>query len=99
MRRHPVARFHVGGDRNGNAARDAGDGREHFIAADALAIHVAQAERDARAGRREGREARLDEDARAARVPGVGQHEHRPLDVEPAQYFGFGGAPAHRARR
>jgi len=81
----------------GTAAGDARNGGEHFVATDTLAVSVAQTERDPRARRREGGEARFHKDPGATGVPGVRQDEHRPLDVEPAQHFGFGRA--HRARR
>ena len=82
LRRHPVARFHIGGDRDGDPARDSRNGREHVVASDALAVGIPEAKSNAGTGRGERREAGFDKDPRAARVPCVGQHEHRSLHME-----------------
>src|SRR5438876_736704 len=74
---------------NTESAPASRNGREHLIAADALAVRVPEAEGNARAGRREGGEARFDEDASTAGVPGVGEDEHRPLDVEAPEDVGL----------
>ena len=87
--RHAVACLHVGGNGHIDAARDACDGGQHLVSTDPLAVRVSQAEGDPRTRRGECLEARFDEDPRAARVPRVGQHEHRALDVESSQDLGF----------
>src|SRR6185295_19000997 len=95
--RLPVARFHIGSDGDGDPACVARNRCEHFVATDALAVGVAEAERDPRTGGREGGEAGLYKNPGTARVPRIGEHEHRPLDMEPAQRVGFTGA--HRLAR
>ena len=87
LRRASVTGFHVGGDRHPDPSRDPPDGRHHLRPADALAVRIAECERDPRAGGRERGEASRFDDAGGDDVPDVREDEDARALVQAPQDF------------
>ena len=94
----PVARLHVGADRDVDGGGDALDRLEHEGGGDALHVRVARRRRHAHAGGAHGARARGGEEARAGGVPGVGQHQDRAAAVQAAEELGALALAAHGQR-
>ena len=73
-----VPGFEVRGHRHAHGGHDATDVLEHRVAVQRSSVRDSAGPGDARAGRGDGREADLLEDAGGAGVPGVGEHEAGP---------------------
>ena len=84
----PVAGLHVGRHGQLDRAGDARHGREHLLDRRLLAVLVPERIRHAAAGRGDGREARLLDEARGAGVPGVGQDQRVAGDMQRPQRGG-----------
>jgi len=96
--RQPVARLKVRRHRHLDGRRHPLHGREHLAHRGALAVVEPERPGHAAARRRNGGQARADDDARARGVPRVEQQQRVARGIQLAQAPGEGGEVGHEAQ-